>query len=215
VKHPIDHHTEPYTGPTTFDLTPLLPILVHLAKGGLRGLVHEKPGLADVLSELATAVPGSGKAAGVTPEMYQTLLDARANVDKITQARAGIALLDQVLGDSLAWYENQGEQALGQIVDIVDSTAKRKKNAAIAKPFVKTIAYTKQTAEKAVKTRKKNAEDKAAGLPVVTKHKKKTTSTAVTPAPTAPSPPAPAATPAPAAPPALAPAPAKATTPGG
>lgn len=65
--------------------------------------------------------------------------------------------------DSLAVYENDAEQALRQIVDVVESNAKRKKNEAIAKPFSATVAYAKQTATKAVKTRKKNAEAKASG----------------------------------------------------
>jgi hypothetical protein len=161
MKPKIDHHTEPYTGPTTFDLTTIAAILVHLAKGGQRGLLRERPGIEEVITELAASVPGSGKVAGITQDLYQPFLDARGKVDKVNAVRAAIAILDQVLDDSLAVYENDAEQALRQIVDVVESNAKRKKNEAIAKPFSATVAYAKQTATKAVKTRKKNAEAKA------------------------------------------------------
>jgi hypothetical protein len=47
------------------------------------------------------------------------------------------------------------------MVDAVRSTAKRNKNKAIVAPFEKSIRYTSQAADKAVKTRNKKAAAKA------------------------------------------------------
>jgi hypothetical protein len=48
----------------------------------------------------------------------------------------------------------------------VKSTAERNKNNGLQAPFENSIRYTQQAAEKAVKTRKKNAAEKSASKPV-------------------------------------------------
>jgi len=161
IKH-IDHTAQPYTGPVTFDVSSIATILVHLAAGGARGLQREKPGMDAVVAELASAMPGAGKTAGVSPDTYQAFLDITGKLARLDQYAQAIALIAQVFVDSQAWLEDQREQLLGQITDTVQSTAKRKKNDAIAKPFLLAIEYKKQSATKAVRTRKKNADAKAA-----------------------------------------------------
>jgi len=88
--------------------------------------------------------------------------------EQVRRYRLAFAKINEVLAESEALYEDQREHALSQIVDAVKSTAKRNKNKGIRAPFEKSIRYTQQAAEKAVKTRKKNAAEKAARKPVAT-----------------------------------------------
>ena len=54
----------------------------------------------------------------------------------------------------------EGDDQQDPIVDAVRSTAKRTRNPAIVAPFEKSIRYTQQAADKAVRTRKLKAASK-------------------------------------------------------
>jgi hypothetical protein len=152
---------QPYTGSLSFDLNPVASILIDLPPGGMRGMRRQQPGMTDVITELATAVPNEGAAAGVPMDAYQRFVDSTDKVDRVRKHRLALLKAAEVLAESEAVYEDQREQALSQMVDAVRSTAKRNKNKAIVAPFERSIRYTSQAADKAVKTRNKKAAAKA------------------------------------------------------
>jgi hypothetical protein len=151
-----------YTGQLTFDVTPVGAILFDLPPGVLQGMRRQQAGMSDVSAELAEAIPTLGAAAGVPEEAYKRFVESGDKVALVRKYRLGLDKLIEVLAESEALYEDQCEQALSQIVDAVKSTAKRSRNKGIQAPFEKSIRYTQQTAAKGVKTRKKNAAEKAA-----------------------------------------------------
>ena len=157
---------QPYTGALKFDFTPVASILIDLPPGGMRGLRREQPGMPDVITELATAVSSHGAEAGVQEVAYQRFLDSTDKVKRVREKRLALLKIAEILAETEATYEDQREQALSQMVDAVKSTAKRNKNKAIVAPFEKSIAYTAQGADKAVKTRTRN---KAAQVSVANK----------------------------------------------
>ena len=159
---------QPYTGPLSFDVTPVAAILVDLPPGDLRGMRRQQAGMSDVIAELSDSVPALGASAGVAEDVYQRFVESSNKVEQVRRYRLGLAKLVEVLIESEALYEDQCEQALSQIVDAVKSTAKRSRNQGIRAPFEKSIRYTQQAAEKGLKTRKKNAAEKAARNPVAT-----------------------------------------------
>jgi hypothetical protein len=158
---------QPYAGPLKFDVTPVATILYDLPPGALRGMRREQAGMSDVSAELSDAMPTLGTAAGVPEDAYKRFLESGDKVEQVRRYRLALEKIAEVLAESEALYENQREHALSQIVDAVKSTAKRNKNEGIRAPFEKSIRYTQQAAEKAVKTRKKNAAEKAAKNPAV------------------------------------------------
>ncbi len=151
-----------YSGPTTFDLTAIVSILVDQPPGALRGMRRDQPGIDDVIRELADAVASHGAEAGVPAEAYQRFLDGTDKLAQVRQNSAALLKMAEVLKETEATFENQREQALSQMVDAVKSTVKRTKNAAIQAPFEKSIRYTQQTSDKGVKTRIKNKAAKVA-----------------------------------------------------
>jgi hypothetical protein len=101
--------------------------------------------------------------ATVSPGVYARFVSTTDHITKIREALTIVKKLAEVLTESVAHYEHQRENELSMMVDFIESTAKRRKDKSIRAPFQKTLEYNSQTAEKAVKTRKKNAEARAAG----------------------------------------------------
>jgi hypothetical protein len=156
---PIDGH--PYTGPFTFNLTALSSgILFDLVPGATQHMRREKPGIDDVLTELAGAVPNAG--AVVPADAHARIVDRTERIAKIRKHRAQLDKMYEVLNESEAMYEDERENDISLIVDAVTSNARRKKDRSLLAPFEKTLAYNAQTANKAAKTRQRNAEAKKA-----------------------------------------------------
>ncbi len=152
TKH-VDRTTTPYGGLLTLDLTSFKTLLVTLPKGARKGLRTEQEGLADVLAELAVAIPANGAAAGVPAALYTALTTNNTNITQLKPLLQTATLIVEALGATIAVAEDLREQQISQIADCVQSTAKRMKNEGIKTPFKQTLAYKNKAAEKAVKTR--------------------------------------------------------------
>jgi hypothetical protein len=148
---------QPYTGPFAVDLQPLSAILVDLKPGAMRFLRSEQEGLGEVVEELKQNVPTLGAKAAISPDVYAHFVACTQNLDKIRAARAFVDKLAEILEESEAYYEHEREADISIIADAVRSAARRKDDS-IRAPFEKTLKYNSQTAEKAVKTRRKNAQ---------------------------------------------------------
>lgn len=156
---------QPYTGQLKFDVTPVAAILYDLPPGALRGMRRQQAGMSEVIAELADAIPTLGAVAGVPEDAYKRFVENGDKAEQVRRYRLALEKIAEVIAESEALYEDQREHALSQIVDAVKSTAKRNRNEGIRAPFEKSIRYTQQAAEKALKTRKKNAADKPVTKP--------------------------------------------------
>lgn len=145
----------PYKGPLAVDITSLGDSLCDLNPGAMQRLRSEKEGIDGVFSELAQSIPKLGAAAGISPDVYAGLLASHDKVLKIRDARAVVAKIAEVLEESEAQHEHNRENEISLIVDAIKSTARRKDESILA-PFEKTLKYNSQSAEKAVKTRRRN-----------------------------------------------------------
>jgi len=150
----------PYSGPQTIDLSPVASLLVDMASGALRGLQREKPGIDMVAAELASSVPMFGVKASISADVYTNFTNWHDLIMKIRTLRLLVEKVAEVLAESEAYYEDQREIAISLIVMAVRTSAQRK-DESIRAAFEKTLTYNAQTAMKAVKTRRKNAEAKA------------------------------------------------------
>jgi hypothetical protein len=149
--------SERYVGTLVIDLAHLSGILYDVARGALRGLRRERPGVVDVIAELAAQFPTMGAAAGISPSAYARLTQATEHLAKIRAQRGAVDKLAEVLKESEALYEDERETAISQMADAIRSTAKREKNPGLSAPFERLLRYNSQSADKAVKTRRKKA----------------------------------------------------------
>lgn len=152
---------ERYSGTFVVDLNHLRGILYDVARGAMRGLRREQPGMDGVVEELAAQISKKGAAAGISPDAYSRFLHCTDNIAKIRAVRGTIDKLSEVLKESEAMYEHERENAISQIADAIRSTAKRESNPGIMAPFEKLLRYNSQLADKALKARRKNASDAA------------------------------------------------------
>jgi hypothetical protein len=150
-----------YLGPVTFDLNDVKDALVDLPPGGMKGARGEQEGLDEVLTELATAVPGHGEAADVPTTVYQRIVDKTALLGKLRTHEAALEKALEVCKETRVKTENDREDDIGVIAKAVTDAAKRTKDSGVAAPFELTVKYNAQIADKAAQTRRKNAEAKA------------------------------------------------------
>ena len=147
-----------YMGPLIFDLTNVKDMLVDLAPGAMRGIRTEKPGFDKVAVELATAVPNNGDKANIPPQVYQHFVGATADIALLRAHETALEKALEICRESLAKKVNDREDDISIMATAAQDTARRKKDPGIAAPFEVTINYNSQIADKAVQTKKKNAE---------------------------------------------------------
>lgn len=146
-----------YSGPVQVDLSALAGFLVDLPPGATQRLRREREGIQGVTDELASAMPKHGSAAGITTELYGRFTACNEDLAKLRAARVVVDKLAEVLRESEVHKEDTREGLLSMMCKAVKSAAQHD-NPAIVAPFERTLKYNAQTAEKAVRTRRKNAE---------------------------------------------------------
>ncbi|MDI1451398.1 hypothetical protein [Polyangium sp. 6x1] len=148
-----------YNGTLTIDVSALKNDLVDLPPGGTQNLKHEKPGFDDVLVELQKAKTGALSNAGIALDIVTRIEDRTAKLAEIRQKKAEAEKLAEVLRETEAELEHAREGDVALVAKGVQ-TAVQHVDAGVAAHFEKTSKYYSQIADKAVATRRKNAEAK-------------------------------------------------------
>lgn len=151
-----------YTGPTVIDVTALEPDLVDLAPGALKGARGPKQGIAEVLAELAHAIPHHGDEAEIHPSVHARIVKSTTLITTLRSREAEIEKLLEVCRETRGMLENNREEDLSRIASSVEAKVLSGTNPGLAAHFQRTVDYKSQYAEKAVGTRRKNEEAKAA-----------------------------------------------------
>jgi hypothetical protein len=145
-----------YDGPHSCDLTPLEGKIVDLNAGGMRGLQPDKGGFAEVVSELSQASPEARAAAGIPVDVYEHFQMCNETVAIIDEKLPVLKKQCEVLTESRAFYIDARQNDICLMVDSMKSRAQRRKDETLLSPFEKTIRYRRQSADKAVRTRRQN-----------------------------------------------------------
>ncbi len=153
-----------YNGPLTIDVSALKEDLVDLAPGGLVGLKHEKPGFDDVFDELQKAKTGALSNAGIASEIVTRIETRTVTLKEVRKKKAEAEKLAEVLRETEAELENAREGDVALVAKGAQ-TAVQHVDPTIAAHFEKTSKYYSQLADKAVATRRKNADAKDASGP--------------------------------------------------
>jgi hypothetical protein len=151
-----------YTGPSIVDMSDVKDDLYDLAPGARTGMRAEQEGMPGVVEELSHVTAEQRKAANIPEHVYQEFVDHTAKVEKLRKHEATLEKALEVCTETRAIKENDREDCVSTMAKAAREAASRKKTPAIAAPFEKLIKYHSQIADKAVQTRKKNAEAKAA-----------------------------------------------------
>lgn len=146
-----------YCGPTTVDVSAHRDLLFDIPKGATHRLRRERPGIDEVAKELAVQISAHAADAGITPKTYQEFLDSSEAIGKLRDARTVIDKLLEVVVESEAKFVHERENAISLMADSVRAMAKRSAGPGILAPFQKLLDYNSQAAEKAAKTRRRNA----------------------------------------------------------
>ncbi|HSN98433.1 MAG TPA: hypothetical protein VLS89_09045 [Candidatus Nanopelagicales bacterium] len=145
-----------YMGPHEIILGALQGKLVDLE--GCQGLRTDQEGFSGVVDELGREMAGKGAAAGVPQDVYDDFVMCNATVAMIDQHIEAVHKLAEVLRESRAFYVDARNNDISLMVDAMRSRAQRRKDESVLLPFEKTLRYNSQIADKAAKTRQKNAE---------------------------------------------------------
>lgn len=146
-----------YRGPLAVDVSAHADLLCDVPAGATHRLRRERPGIGEVIEELAVQIPEHGAAAGIATNTYDDFLQTTEAIDNLRSARTAVAKLLEVLNESEAKYVHDRENAISLMADAVRSTAKRSAGPSILAPFEALLRYNAQAAEKAAKTRRRNA----------------------------------------------------------
>ncbi|MCC6555140.1 MAG: hypothetical protein IT372_19415 [Polyangiaceae bacterium] len=182
-----------YNGPHALDLTSLQGKLIDIEAGGMRGLRTDMEGFPLVVHELAQSVPVAGAAAGVPQDVYEHFVMCNETVQALDERLAIARKQVEVLEESRAYYVDARQNDISLMVDAMRSRAQRRKDTSVLIPFEATLRYSSQNADKAVRTRRQNAQAQAEAE-------------AAPPATSPAAPPATSPSPAPTSPPAASPA---------
>lgn len=150
-----------YIGPLIIDLSPVGNDLIDLPPGAMRGIRGEQEGIEKVNAELAIAIPGYGDAAEIPHQVYKRFQQRTSLLAQLRTHERELEKALEVCRETRAKTENDREDDISIIAKTVQDTARRLKDPGIAAPFQETIRYNGQIAEKAMQTRRKNAEPKA------------------------------------------------------
>jgi len=146
-----------YPGPYVFDLTPLQAHLVDLAPNAMQGARGVQPNIEGVLEELTTAIPKYANDLEVHPDIYPRIVAATAAIPELTKEVTKLEKALEVAKESLVRLINNREEDISDIGARAADKGTRGKKSELIVHFEKTITYRSQIAEKAAKTRKKNA----------------------------------------------------------
>jgi hypothetical protein len=143
----------------TLDLTALSAFLVDLPPGGLKGLQSEKDDYAKASSELNGINPALRTRLGIAADIEAIQLSDE-HIKQIDE-RLPLALkMVEVLRETRAKEIDRRERKISTLCDKVQTHVKDTKEETTLAAFTETTKYRSQLADKAAKTRQKNAEAK-------------------------------------------------------
>ena len=151
-----------YTGILKVDLSSMAEDLHDVAPGGLKGARGAKAGLAEVLQELAHAMPTYGDAAEIHAATYQRVLQATNVIAKLDSDEGVLIKLLEVCRESRTRLVNNREEDLSSIGKQAEERGEKGKQPELLAHFEKTITYKRLIADKGVETRHKKAAEAGA-----------------------------------------------------
>lgn len=147
----------PYKGPSLIDVQDIAGSLVDLPPKAMQPLTREKEEFGKLKEEWATAMAGPLGPEVIPPPLYQRFVDKTALLQKVRQRLGEAEKLAEVLRETQALIEDEREGDIAMVAKAVKAAIQHKGDAFEA-AFENTLNYYSQIADKAVATRRKNAD---------------------------------------------------------
>jgi hypothetical protein len=142
------------------------PYMVDLPPLGTVGARREQPGWVYVRAEIVDKQPTWGDKAGISDGDFKAFLALDDQVRSLLALLPAVAKAREVLLESLANVDNLRHRLVTHFANSAESHARMGGgNPTLLTAYQRTIAYRSIIADKGVKTRKKNEEEKKAGKP--------------------------------------------------
>lgn len=151
----------PAIGELSIDATGCLSFIVDLPPGGLQGLRTEHDGVKGVIAEIGANQASWGDKAGVTVGDFNQVMTSTQHIEQLDLFLPAARKLVELLEETRATEVDARERAISMIAKSVENRATQPGNEAVLAKYDATRAYRSEFANKAVKTRRKNAEEKA------------------------------------------------------
>ena len=156
-KHVNGKPAIPRSGELIIDARELESFLVDLPEGATHGMRREQEGLADVVQEITANQDKWGAKGGVTADEVGGIVTATAQIAQIRAYRPAVAKLLEMMDETEALLDDKRHTLIRIVAESVDAKSKTAGPELLAK-YELTRAYRSAAANKAVRTRKKNAD---------------------------------------------------------
>jgi uncharacterized coiled-coil DUF342 family protein len=143
------------------DCTPMAPYIAELQKGRRRGLCTERAGVADVINEIMTNQALHGESAGITTVDFAQFTEVNEQIEEVDASLPAARELVKRMENTRAVLIDKRQRMISGFAESAESRAKVNKNELLLAKYEKTRTYRSASAIKAVKTRKKNAAERA------------------------------------------------------
>lgn len=152
---------KPDVGSLLIDARSLAPFIVDLPPGAMQGMRTEQDGFAEVLKEIFSNQSTLGDLAGVTAGDLAELTSTNEQIAQIDVYLQPAQKLAEVLLESRARLDDKRQRLVSAIGQSVESRAKSSGNRELLAKYERTRAYRSAIGLKAVRTRRRKAQESA------------------------------------------------------
>jgi hypothetical protein len=148
-------------GTLLIDATPLAECIVDLPPGGKQGLRKQQDGYSEAAGEVVSNQAVWGDQAGITVGDFEQFTHANQRIAMIDALLPAARKLVEVLEETRAVLDDRRQRQVSAIATAVEGRAKVLRKPELLAKYEKTRAYRSASAMKAVRTRRRNAAERA------------------------------------------------------
>lgn len=152
-----DEVTKPELDSLLIDARPLDGVLVDVKAGATRGMSREQPGFSAAIKEIFDNHAKIGKHIGILDSQIDELRTLNENLALIDGYLPAVKKLLEVMEESQTVIDNRRHEIIRVVAKTVDAQAIAMKDDSLVAKYERTLDYRSAIANKAAKTRKKNA----------------------------------------------------------
>ncbi|MFT3767012.1 MAG: hypothetical protein QM820_16060 [Minicystis sp.] len=152
----------PEIGEIHIDASVCAPFIVDLPPGGLSGLRVAHDGVDVVVAEIAAHQAAWGDKAGVTAGDFDQIMTSHDRVKLIDRFLPAMRKAVEVMEETRAKEVDARERGISSVAASVDVRARAPGNEVLLAKYEETRGYRSEIALRGAKTRKRNAQEKAA-----------------------------------------------------
>lgn len=153
----MSHNSKVPMGNLIVDARALADIVIDLEPGERQGMRTEQKGYAEVITEIISNQPTYGEQAGITKTDIERIIELDRRIALIDQYLPAAEKLHELLTETRAASDDERQRLVSAFAHSVETRAKASRGSVLLAKYQKTRSYRSASANKAAKTRRKNA----------------------------------------------------------